>query len=207
MDIKVLIERLDKNLLDLKILKSSLEARIRGTSYVESIRKIGAVSTGFIETETLVESFKSSIIKEVTSEDVTDKYFTDWFFKIRDMVDVDPEQFPFDMITHGGDIAVYGYFSDNKLDGIIRVDGYDDNYELSFFFVNTERQQQGVGQFLFQYVLNKYRDKKLALHVYIHNAPAIHIYKKYGFDIVETGYGMGYQPWLPHYVMPRNIPQ
>lgn len=108
------------------------------------------------------------------------------------------------MIIHSDEIYVYGYFQDHKLNGIIRVDDYDDRYELSFFFVNTAFQK-GVGQYLFQSILRRFKDKKLILYVYKDNIRAIRIYEKYGFKVVDTAYGLGYTPDKPHYVMQKDI--
>ena len=179
----------------------------------ESIKNISAISTVFTEAdintyEIYNESAESSSIKEVTRKDVTSKHFVDWFFKIMKMdyfADIDPDEYPYSMITHSDEISVYGYFNDDNLDGIICVDEYDDNYFLSFFFVNKDCQRQGIGQYLFQYILRRFKDKKLILEVYTDNKPAIHIYKKYGFHIVKTAYGVGYRPNQPHYVMQKDI--
>jgi len=178
--------------------------------FKKTIKNIGAISTGFTEIgikpyEIYREYVESSEIKEVGHKDVTGKYFKDWFFKMDDWAGINPKQFPFSMITHSDEISVYGYFNDNKLDGIIRVDEYDDYYYLSFFFVNKARQHQGIGQSLFRYILRRFKDKKIILFVYTDNSPAIHIYKKYGFKIIDTAYGVGYRPDNPHYIMQRDI--
>ena len=171
---------------------------------------IGAISSAFFEITNadavLSESADSYSIRPVTHSDVTSKHCTDWFFKIADMVDVDSKQFPFSMVTHCDDFHVYGYFHGDKLDGIIRADEYDDGCELTWFFVNTALQRRGIGQRLFQFVLNKFADKKLFLSVYKDNAPAVYIYQKYGFKIVGSGVGAGYRPHLSHYDMQRDVP-
>ena len=179
----------------------------------ERVKRIGAVSTVFTEAdikndEIYTESAELSSIREVTHRDVTSKYFVDWFFKILKMdyfSDEDPDEYLFSMITHSDEINVYGYFNDDKLDGIIRVDDNSDHYFLSFFFVNKDCQSQGIGQYLFQYILKRFYDKKVILYVYTDSSPAIHIYKKCGFKIVKTAYGEGYRPKSPYYVMQREI--
>lgn len=118
---------------------------------------------------------------------------------------MNPCQFPYEMITHNDEFYVYGYFNNDKLDGIIRVDEHSDNYELSFFFVNKALQNQGIGQFLFQSILDRFNDKKLVLYVYKNNYRAIYFYKKYAFKITGTDYGFGYDPDLPHYIMQRDV--
>jgi len=191
----------------------------------ESVKKIGAISTAFTEADVATfdfyyESTKSeninssparlpsawsSPIREVTHKDVTTKHFINWFFELEDWVGNDPEGFHFDAIIHNEYFCVYGYFNKDKLDGIIRIDEREDRYELSFFGVNKSLQGQGVGQYLFQWVLRQFTDKKLILSVYKHIKPAIHIYKKYGFRIVGSGYGAGYFRHLGHYVMQKDV--
>ena len=178
----------------------------------ESIKNIGAISSVFNEADIKTydiykESTELSSIREVTRKDVTNKYFKDWFFKIMKMdyfADIDPDKYPYSMITHSDEISVCGYFNDDKLNGIIRVDEYDNYYYLSFFFVNKSLQHRGIGQYLFQSVLRRFRDKRLMLEVYTDNSPAIHIYKKYGFTITGIDYGKGYKPQSPHYIMQKN---
>ena len=173
---------------------------------------IGAIISGFVEAEfygaeILREATGSYSIRPVTQEDVASKHFRDWFFKIADMVDEDPKQFPFEIITHCEYFHVYGYFHGDNLDAIIKVVEDDDDYELTWFFVNGAVQGRGIGQRLFQFVLNKYVDKKLTLSVYKDNDPAIHIYKKYGFKIVGIGIGNCYKPDAPFYIMQRDSPE
>jgi hypothetical protein len=44
----------------------------------------------------------------------------------------------------------------------------------------------------------------LTLCVYTDNANAIHIYKKYGFEIMGTDYYRGPTPDKPHYIMQKG---
>ena len=180
---------------------------------IESVRNIGAISNVFADAgmtmyEIYTEATGLRSIRKVTHEDVTSDYFIDWFFEIMKtdyFADIDPDEYPFSMITHSDKINVYGYFNGDKLDGIIRVDEYFSSYELSFFFVNKACQRQGIGQYLLQSVLNRFKDKKLRLSVYTDNRPAIHIYRKYGFKIMNTATGVGYRPDAPYYLMQRDI--
>ena len=175
------------------------------TETAKEIKSLGSICPVFTEVEIFNESITASAIKEVTRKDVTSKHFRDWFFQMDEMSYTTPKDFHPSTLTHSDEISVYGYFNENKLDGIIRVDKYDDRYELSFFFVNETLQHKGIGQYLFQFVLSKFRNKKLILNVYKDNSPAIHIYKKYGFKIVGIRYGKGYRPELPHYIMQRSV--
>ena len=174
--------------------------------------KIGLVSKAFAEAnlmdfEYYNENVQASAIRETTYEDVTSEYFIKWFFADEDWLgaSVSPEVFNFNMITHSDEKYVYGYFNGDNIDGIIRVDEHDDNYMLSFFITNDSLQNQGIGQSLLQSILQKFTDKKITLRVYTDKDKAIYIYKKYGFEIVDTGYGSGPHPSSPHYVMQRDI--
>jgi ribosomal protein S18 acetylase RimI-like enzyme len=185
----------------------AIEARFRAEYRMEhaeyfmaAIKSRGAVLTAFTEADYLTESLKLSAIKTVSHRDVTSDHFVDWFFALEDWVSEPPEHFPYHLITHGDEVNVYGYFNGNQLDSIICVEESDDDYYLSFFCVNKDRQYQGIGQFLFQFVLNRFKDKTLTLTVRKDNAPAIHIYKKYGFTPVWISYE---DPASPCYVMQK----
>jgi ribosomal protein S18 acetylase RimI-like enzyme len=179
-------------------------------AYTEKkIKSIGSISMPFTEADIQThvnynESAAAPSIRTVTRKDVTSKHFTNWFFKLDNWVGTNPNEFPLHFIIHNGTISVYGCFNNDKLDGIIRVDEQSDHCELSFFSVNKALQHQGIGQYLFQYILKRFSDKTLILYVYKDNSPAIHIYKKYGFNIVGVNYNMGYRPESPHYIMQRD---
>jgi len=177
----------------------------------ENYHKIGLVSKVFAEAKILDfeyynENIQPSAIRETTYEDVTSKHFIKWFFADEDWLGagVGPEDFDFNIISHCKEKYVYGYFNGDNIDGIMRVDEYDDNYMLSFFITNDSLQNQGIGQSLLQSILQKFTDKKITLRVYTDKDKAIYIYKKYGFEIVDTGYGSGPHPSSPHYVMQRD---
>jgi len=107
------------------------------------------------------------------------------------------------VIAYSEYYPVYGFFNNGNLDGIICVEVYDENYVLSNFFVNKTFQHQGLGQYLFRFILGKFNDKKIILYVYTDNDPAIHIYKKYGFKITGMDNGRGVNPESPHYIMQK----
>ena len=186
--------------------KSLFERVLDNEVIDDKIKKIGSISSFFAEVneQLLKENFEPSAIRLVTHKDVACEHFADWFFKMDDFVNINPEEFPLSMITHCDEFFVYGYFIEDKLNGIIRVDDCLDWYELSFFFVNPAFQNQGTGQFLFKWILNRFRDKKLVLYVHTDNRRAIHVYRKYGFKIVKTEHGRAYKPDDPYYVMQKN---
>ena len=170
----------------------------------EAVKNISTISTTFTEVTIFNEATELSKIKEVTRKDVKSKHFIDWFFKLENWIDSTPKTFPYSMITHSANGYVYGYFNDDKLDGIIRVDECSDRCDISFFCINKSSQQQGIGQYLFKYILNKFRDKILILYVYTDNSPAIHIYEKYGFKKMEVVDGAGYYPDKSAYMMKKD---
>ena len=175
----------------------------------EGFKARGSILTVFTESSFLAESTDLNAIRGVQIKDVTSKYFVDWFFKLDDWVDTPPDRFPYEILTQNYDIGVfvYGYFNKDKLDGLIRIEEYDDFYEISFFCVKKDLQDRGIGQYLFDNVLRRFRDKKLLLYVYQDNDLAIHIYKKHGFKIIGNGDGKGYYPSKPHYIMERDAPR
>jgi len=179
---------------------------------------------------------KPSSIREVHHKDVTSNHFVRWFFALENWVYCSPKDFNFDLIVHNDVFSVYGYFSgsdlsnrnnlysagnnrsDNaihtdknsdKLDGLFRIDDYDDYYSLSFFCINPSLQGQGIGQHLLQYVINTFADKSMELCVRKDNKAAIHIYQKFGFEIIGSGQDRGFggrsKTLIENYVMWRDV--
>jgi ribosomal protein S18 acetylase RimI-like enzyme len=52
--------------------------------------------------------------------------------------------------------------------------------------VNKSKHNRGIGQKLFNYVLGKYHNRVLLLEVRASNDRAIHIYRKYGFEVTMS---------------------
>lgn len=76
---------------------------------------------------------------------------------------------------------VYVYENDFQIEGFI---GLDDEY-VEGIFVCDERQSQGIGKLLLNFV--KEKKTKLYLNVYQKNARAIHFYQREGFEIQSEG--------------------
>jgi ribosomal-protein-alanine N-acetyltransferase len=59
-----------------------------------------------------------------------------------------------------------------------------ENAEISNVAVDSHYQNKGYGSFLMQYMLNKAKEcTNISLEVKTSNDSAIHLYKKYGFEI------------------------
>jgi len=126
------------------------------------------------------------LVRELNREDVTNPYFVRWFFKQKDFQDMEPEQFNFDILIHDGNINFsYGCFIDNKLEGIIRLIKHDGYFELSILYVDSDVFNHGIGQYLLEHTLNKFKNEKIRLNVFEWNKKARYIYEKYGFKIIS----------------------
>ena len=133
-----------------------------------------------------LSSKKMNGIYPVSREDSTNPYFVKWFFKTKDFEGDDPTKFNYDLTTHTGtDRYVYGYFINSKLEGFITVSPRKDKYEIGMFYVNPDKAGKGIGQKLFNYIIDNFGNKKLALDVFSWNEKAIHVYEKYGFKKVD----------------------
>lgn len=147
--------------------------------------------TNFVESEhfrenTIFRLKGEKLIRELNREDVTNPYFVRWFFKQKDFQDMEPEQFNFDILIHDGNTNFsYGCFIDNKLEGIIRLIKHDEYFEISMLYVDSDIFNHGVGQYLLEYTLNKFKNEKLRLKVFEWNKKARYIYEKYGFKIIS----------------------
>ena len=76
---------------------------------------------------------------------------------------------------------VYIYVNNQKIQGFI---GLRDEY-IEGIFVSDERQSQGIGKILMDYVKDK--RKKLLLNVYLENIRAISFYQREGFEVQYSG--------------------
>lgn len=136
------------------------------------------------------EDIDNGVIRPLMRDDVTNPYFVDWLFKSYEFSDDDPEKFDYDMLVNNDAMGnyVHGYFVNDKLEGIIKVKHRkpEDYYAISMLFVNDQNESKGIGQSLMKYVISKYGDKEMRLNVFEYNSKAMHIYKKYGFDVTAS---------------------
>jgi ribosomal protein S18 acetylase RimI-like enzyme len=127
----------------------------------------------------------------LTSKAVRDEYFVSWLYcqAKRDINNPPVDDDFFASITHSPENGrhVYGYIIDGKVEGIIEVNEFDgNNCYICWFFVNKKKHNLGIGQKLFNFVLDKFNDRTFELDVRASNKRAIHIYRKYGFSVVDT---------------------
>lgn len=129
-----------------------------------------------------------SMIRELSRGDVTNPYFVKWLFQEDEFKDDKPEEFNFDILIHNNqNNFVYGYFIDNKLEGFIRIHKINNNvFNISMLFVNKNMHNKGIGQSLFNFILQEFGKYKLLLSVFTWNKKAVYIYEKYGFKIITT---------------------
>lgn len=84
----------------------------------------------------------------------------------------------FDMVQQALPQADVWVYDENGVKGFVGV--ADDGY-IAGFFVERDRQGQGIGSALLNHLKNQYR--KLSLCVYVKNNPAVQFYLKQGFQI------------------------
>lgn len=126
-------------------------------------------------------------IREVTKKDATSAYLINWLFKFKEWEETSPDEFN---ISEWNDPIkqsfIYGYFIDDKIEGFINIYKISNGcYQITNLFVNPIQQSKGIGQKLFQFILEKFKGNVLRLQVKKDKHNAIHIYKKYGFNTIE----------------------
>lgn len=78
-------------------------------------------------------------------------------------------------------VSVYGYFSNEKIIGVISTQETDKTVEIIGIAVDTKKRQSGIGTKLIDYV----KDKSSKPIIAETDSDAVMFYKKYGFDIEE----------------------
>ena len=148
-------------------------------------------------------------IKALNNEAVREPYFITWLHSLakHDLYNATIDDNYFDSITHQPDIGqyVYGYHIDGKIEGIIEVvERGNEFYKIYWFYVNKEKHNMGIGQNLFNFIMDKFGDKILELDCRTVNERAIHIYKKYGFKITNANKKFFNGLTVPYYTMERK---
>lgn len=124
-------------------------------------------------------------ILQLDSKSIRDEYFITWLYNLAKH---DLDDGFYDAITHRPHkgCCVYGYYLNDKIEGIIEVADKGDCWGIYWFYVNPKKHNLGIGQKLFNFVIEKFPDRPLELTVKDNNTSAIHIYKKYGFQITGS---------------------
>ena len=78
-------------------------------------------------------------------------------------------------------VSVYGYFSNEKIIGVISTQETDKTVEIIGIAVDTKKRQSGIGTKLIDYV----KDKSSKPIIAETDSDAVMFYKTYGFDIEE----------------------
>jgi len=146
----------------------------------------------------MMESVENSI-REIVRDDLTSGHFATWFFKIDDFLGL-KDNFNFDMMIHKPDKKQYsyGYFSNNKLEGIIQLIysiGFS-RYHINMIYVNSSKQGLGIGQQLLKFVVDRFGHRTITIDPVVDNERAIHIYEKFGFRIIMTTVDDGRKMYL-----------
>jgi ribosomal protein S18 acetylase RimI-like enzyme len=180
--------KLFKKILPPDSFKRFLEAPKKASSSQINDKENSEIKDSMQEAVDYINNSENDIYA-LNRKDVTSPYFVKWLFQTDEFSGDDPEKFNFDILIHNPNDGnfVYGYYT-NNLDGIIRVQYRkdEDYYAISMLFVNSKIQGSGIGQKLLKFAIDKFGDKKLKLNVFTFNKRAIHIYKKYGFQIEDT---------------------
>lgn len=78
-------------------------------------------------------------------------------------------------------VSVYGYFSNEKIIGVISTQETDKTVEIIGIAVHTKERHSGIGTKLIDYV----KDKSSKPIIAETDSDAVVFYKKYGFNIKE----------------------
>ena len=128
--------------------------------------------------------FKEYDIRLVSDKDVRDKHFIHWLLSLDDWSDTTEDTLDFSKFHNDSEKNfVYGYFINNKIEGIIKLQKLDkDFYLLDMLFVNENLHNKGIGSKLMSYVIKEFGNNEIEVDVFSDNPSAIHLYKKFGFE-------------------------
>ena len=81
---------------------------------------------------------------------------------------------------------VYGYYLDDKLVGFVHITKLYETMDIVNIVVDREVRKQGIATKLINYVIDLFDDiDNVMLEVYENNIPAISLYKKNKFEIIN----------------------
>ena len=97
------------------------------------------------------------------------------------------------------------YLVDNEINAFLILLKNIDCYELEMIVVNDVYRQKGIASNLLDYVFNNYlkTDDVIILEVAVNNIPALNLYQKYNFSIINTR--KKYYHGIDAYVMKKVI--
>jgi ribosomal protein S18 acetylase RimI-like enzyme len=111
------------------------------------------------------------------------RIYNQCYYEMRKALNIEPFEFiQDDSFFESGMDKVYLLLSD---EGIIGSVALKDN-EIDDLIVNENKQHQGYGKQILLWALDNIKSEKIVLHVAEWNKKAIELYKKTGFEIVNT---------------------
>ena len=116
-------------------------------------------------------------IKDILcTQEIYDIYSACMFEPTFDKFKIEAEQMQKD-----SSVSVYGYFSNEKIIGVISTQETDKTVEIIGIAVHTKERHSGIGTKLIDYV----KDKSPKSIIAETDSDAVMFYKKYGFNIKE----------------------
>ena len=110
-------------------------------------------------------------------QEIYDIYSACMFEPTSDKFKIKAEQ-----MQNDSSVSVYGYFSNEKIIGVISTRETDKTVEIIGISVDTKERHSGVGTKLIDYV----KDKSSKPIIAETDSDAVVFYKKYGFNIKEV---------------------
>lgn len=80
----------------------------------------------------------------------------------------------------------YLYMVNDKVAGFIHVQNLFDEVDIVNLVINKKYRRLGYASQLLNFIINRNLSKKILLEVNSKNTKAINLYKKFGFEIVNT---------------------
>ncbi|MBI5803216.1 GNAT family N-acetyltransferase [Candidatus Pacearchaeota archaeon] len=132
----------------------------------------------------MIKKLDESFLEDIV-EVHKDAIFPIWNSLGREYTENEISDFVMKVIQKG---EVFGYFSDNKLVGVVGFEIHKDKDagEICFLLVNSAFQGKGLGKELMDFAEDKLKMKvhKLFLEVLTKN-PAVNFYKRLDYDILD----------------------
>jgi ribosomal protein S18 acetylase RimI-like enzyme len=176
--------RFDPLTVEIQNVHTKEKARVIMKEYIEYVDER---ATQMMESVKELKMNPSADIRPLKKKDLITKHFMSWFFKHDEFKDDDPKSFDFGVLVDRAKNHCYGYWKDDKLEGIIRIREKSDYNAISMLFVNRDLHKQGIGTELLKYAIRNYGHKEMRLNVYQTNDVAKKLYEKFGFTTYEDG--------------------
>ena len=81
---------------------------------------------------------------------------------------------------------IFGYYLDNDLVGFIHISKIFETIDIINIVVDEKYRNKKIASQLLEYIINHFKDiNKILLEVSDNNIPAINLYKKYNFEVIN----------------------